>query len=115
VLIGLFTGLVGAGGGFLLIPLLLATEEMEFRNATATSLALVTLNSFIGFVGDMQSDIKVNWIFLFTFLGCSVAGVMIGLAIANKVNNQRLRQIFGYVMMAIAIYIFIREVVAKFF
>ena len=118
VLIGLFTGLVGAGGGFLLIPLILSAEPMEFRNATATSLALVTLNSFIGFVGDMlsasHSAHPVNWIFLLSFLGCSITGVLVGIAIANKVDNKKLRQIFGYTMMAIAIYILIREVVWKF-
>jgi uncharacterized membrane protein YfcA len=114
VLIGLFTGLVGAGGGFLLIPLLLATEPMEFRNATATSLALVTLNSLIGFIGDMQSNIKVDWMFLVTFISCSILGVMIGLSVAHKIDNKKLRQIFGYVMMSIAVYILIQELVLKF-
>lgn len=110
IFIGLFTGLVGAGGGFLLIPLILSYEQMEFRNATATSLALVTLNSFIGFIGDMQSQSKINWVFLFSFVGCSAVGVLFGIALANKIDNKRLRLIFGYVMLCIALYILIREI-----
>ncbi len=112
VAIGLFTGLVGAGGGFLLIPLILSVEPMEFRNATATSLALVTLNSTIGFIGDLQSHQDMDWAFLATFLSLSVAGVLGGIAIANKVDNVKLRRIFGYTMMCIAIYILIREIAA---
>lgn len=113
ILIGLFTGLVGAGGGFLLIPLLLSSEPMEFRNATATSLTLVTLNSFIGFLGDIQSNAQIDWSFLGSFLACSIAGVITGVLVANKINNLRLRKIFGYVMLIIALYIFIKEIAAK--
>jgi hypothetical protein len=115
ILIGLFTGLVGAGGGFLLIPLILSAEPMEFRNATATSLTLVTLNSFIGFVGDLQSSTHMDWVFLGSFLACSITGVMVGIAVANKVDNVKLRQLFGYTMMVIAFYIIIKEVFWKFF
>ena len=115
IFIGLFTGLVGAGGGFLLIPLILSAEPMEFRNATATSLTLVTLNSLIGFLGDIQSNIPMDWGFLFCFLACSITGVLAGIAIANKIDNVKLRQIFGYVMLAIAFYILIREVIMKLF
>ena len=115
IFIGLFTGMVGAGGGFLLIPLLLSSEPMEFRNATATSLTLVTLNSFIGFVGDIQSNIHIDWPFLLSFVGCSVLGIVVGLQIAHKVDNKKLRLIFGYTMMAIAIFIIVKEVVVKLF
>lgn len=115
IFIGLFTGMVGAGGGFLLIPLLLASEPMEFRNATATSLTLVTLNSFIGFAGDVQSNIVINWPFLLSFLGCSIAGVIIGIRIAHRIDNKKLRQIFGYAMMGIAIFIVIKELLVKLF
>lgn len=115
ILIGLFTGLVGAGGGFLLIPLILSAEQMEFRNATATSLTLVTLNSFIGFIGDLQSDIRMDWVFLGSFLTCSIVGVLVGIAIANKVDNIKLRKIFGYTMMVIAFYILTKEVFWDFF
>jgi hypothetical protein len=115
ILIGLFTGLVGAGGGFLLIPLLLSFEPMEFRNATATSLALVMLNSAIGFLGDIQSQSQIEWPFLLTFMVCSATGVLVGIAIASKIDNKKLRLIFGYVMMSIAIYIVFKEFVAKIF
>jgi uncharacterized membrane protein YfcA len=115
ILIGLFTGMVGAGGGFLLIPLLLSAEPMEFRNATATSLTLVTLNSFIGFVGDIQSNIVINWSFLLGFLACSIAGVILGIQVAHRIDNKKLRLIFGYAMMAIAVFILIKEVVVKLF
>jgi len=113
IFIGLFTGMVGAGGGFLLIPLLLSSEPMEFRNATATSLTLVTLNSFIGFVGDIQSKIHIDWPFLLSFIGCSVAGIIIGINLAHRIDNKKLRQIFGYTMMGIAVFIIFKEFVLK--
>ena len=115
IFIGLFTGMVGAGGGFLLIPLLLASEPMEFRNATATSLMLVTLNSFIGFVGDMQSNNVIDWPFLLSFLGCSIAGVIIGIQVAHRIDNKKLRLVFGYAMMGIAIFIIVKELLVKLF
>lgn len=113
--IGLFTGMVGAGGGFLLIPLLLSSEPMEFRNATATSLTLVTLNSFIGFVGDLQSNIHIDWPFLLGFLGCSLIGIVIGVQTAHKIDNKKLRLMFGYTMMGIAIFIVTKEFLLKLF
>jgi uncharacterized membrane protein YfcA len=115
IFIGLFTGMVGAGGGFLLIPLLLSSEPMEFRNATATSLALVMLNSFIGFIGDLQSNIPMDWPFLLKFLGCSIAGIVIGIQAANHIDNKKLRLIFGYAMMGIAIFIVFKEFIVKVF
>jgi uncharacterized protein len=114
VFIGLFTGMVGAGGGFLLIPLILSSEPMEFRNATATSLTLVTANSFIGFMGDLQSNSQINWPFMLSFLGCSIIGVIVGTTIAHKIDNKKLRLIFGYAMMGIAIFILIKELLVKF-
>ena len=115
VCIGLFTGMVGAGGGFLLIPLLLASEPMDFRNATATSLTLVTLNSFIGFIGDLQSNITIDWPFMLSFIGCSVAGVLLGINVAHRIDNKKLRQVFGYTMMGIAVFIICKEFLIKLF
>ena len=115
IVIGLFTGMVGAGGGFLLIPLLLSSEPMEFRNATATSLTLVTLNSFIGFLGDVQSNIHIDWPFLLGFSACSIVGIIIGISVAHRIDNKKLRMLFGYTMMSIAIFILIKEVVIKLF
>lgn len=107
--VGLVVGLVGAGGGFLLIPVLLAFEHMEFRQATATSLALVTVNSFIGFLGDLQAKIEVNWMFLFSYVACSVAGVLLGIALSSKINNAKLRLLFGYFMIGLGLFVFGKE------
>jgi hypothetical protein len=115
IFIGLFTGMVGAGGGFLLIPLLLSSEPMEFRNATATSLTLVTLNSFIGFIGDLQSNMAIDWVFMLSFVGCSAIGVLIGINVAHKIDNKKLRLVFGYTMMGIAIFILFKEFLIKLF
>jgi uncharacterized membrane protein YfcA len=121
VFIGLFMGTVGGGGGFLLTPLLLSSEPMEFRNATATALALVMLNSFSGFTGDMLSNIHrrqlsvIDWPLLLTFLGFAIAGLLAGLRVAHRIDNKKLRLIFGYTMMGIAIFILIKEFVVKLF
>jgi uncharacterized membrane protein YfcA len=120
--IGLFMGTVGGGGGFLLTPLILASEPMEFRNATATALTVVTLNSFIGFLGDVLSNAHrhqlshhIDWPLLLGFLACSILGMFIGLQTAHKVDNKKLRLMFGYTMLGIAIFIIGKELLLKLF
>jgi uncharacterized protein len=113
LVIGVFIGLTGAGGGFLLIPLLLAYEPMDFRNATATSLLLVAVNSAIGFIGDIQSQVHIDWMFLGSFLVCSIAGVLSGITLSSRLDNGKLKIVFGYAMLTIACYIIFREVLLR--
>lgn len=109
VLIGSFLGLVGAGGGFLIVPVLVYLGNVPLKKAVGTSLVLVSINSIIGFTGDLHSNTNMDWKFLFTFAAFSVGGVLIGTYLSNFVEPQKLRKYFGWFILIVAIYIVARE------
>ena len=109
ILIGAFLGLVGAGGGFLMIPALVLFGNLPMKKAIGTSLVLVALNSFIGFLGDVHANAQMDWKFLFTFSAFSISGIFLGSFTAGKIDGQKLKQYFGWFMIAMALYIVYRE------
>lgn len=102
--IGLTTGLLGAGGGFLLIPVLVLILGMPMREAVGTSLLIIALNSLIGFAGDL-GHVEIDWTFLFTITGMAVTGILIGGFLAKKINAAALKKGFGWFVLAMGIYI----------
>ncbi|MEO6682396.1 MAG: sulfite exporter TauE/SafE family protein [Ginsengibacter sp.] len=83
ILIGFLTGLVGAGGGFLIIPALVLLCKIPMKTAIGTSLTIITANTLIGFLGVDNKDL-LDWIFLFKIAALAIAGIYIGFAIAKK-------------------------------
>ena len=110
VLIGAFMALVGGGGGFLMVPALVHFANVSTKKAIGTSLVLVAINSFIGFMGDVTSHIQINWPFFFTFLFFSITGVFAGHYLATYIHNSKLRKYFGWFLLVIAVLIVIKEV-----
>ncbi len=106
--VGLVTGLLGAGGGFLIIPALVLLTKTPMRVAIGTSLFIVTINSLVGFVGDI-GHVYIDWPFLFTMLGITVCGVLIGSVIGRQIPGERLRAGFGWFVLTMGIYILSRE------
>ncbi len=109
VLIGAFLGLVGAGGGFLMVPALMYFANVQTKKAIGTSLVLVAINSFIGFLGDMRSHVQIDWTFFFTFAFFSVAGVFIGHYLATYIDNSKLKKYFGWFILITAVFIVVKE------
>ncbi len=109
VLIGGFMGLVGAGGGFLMVPALIYFANVDTKKAIGTSLLLVAVNSFIGFLGDMRSHVQIDWPFFFTFLFFSITGVFIGHYLAYYIHNNKLKKAFGWFILATAVFIVVKE------
>jgi len=109
VLIGAFLGLVGAGGGFLMVPALMYFANVHTKKAIGTSLLLVAINSFIGFMGDMRSHVQIDWTFFATFALFSVAGVFIGHYLATYIHNNKLKKYFGWFILVTAIFIVVKE------
>lgn len=109
VLIGSFLGLVGGGGGFLMVPALIYFANVHLKKAVGTSLVLVSINSFIGFLGDLRSHIPIDWRFFFTFLFFSVAGVFIGHSLVAYIHNNKLKKYFGYFLLLVAVCITVKE------
>lgn len=108
IVIGFLTGLVGAGGGFLIIPALVFFANLPIRKAIATSLLIIAIKSGIGFLGDVQ-NLEIAWMFLLVFTALSVVGIFIGVRWNGKVNSEKLQKGFGWFVLAIAIAILIKE------
>ena len=106
--IGLVTGLLGAGGGFLIIPVLVFVFHLPMKKAIGTSLFIISLNSLIGFLGDVMNE-KMNWQLLLTVSAISIAGVFLGAKLNEKIDGVTLRKSFGWFILAVGIYIITKE------
>ena len=109
VLIGLVTGFLGAGGGFLLIPALVILMRLPMKEAIGTSLLIIALNSLVGFLGDLGRH-YTDWSLLLTIAGIAIAGIFIGGYFNNEVDNERLKKGFGWFILVTGLYILIREI-----
>lgn len=107
--IGFLIGLVGAGGGFLIIPGLILFFDLDAKQAIATSLLVITFNSFSGFMGDLMIQSKFDWITVGVFLAMTLFGVFIGTAIGKRTNESVLRKLFGYFTLLVGGSIMITE------
>lgn len=108
-LVGVLTGLVGAGGGFLIIPALVLLARMPMKLAVGTSLLIIAAKSLLGFVGDVRGDMIIDWGLLSIFTLLSVVGVFIGIFLAGKINGGKLKTAFGWFVLVMGIYILIKE------
>ena len=108
ILVGVLIGLVGAGGGFLIIPALVFMAKLPMRKAIGTSLMIIAINSLIGFTGDM-SNRAIDWNFLLAFTAIAVIGIFIGIYLSKFVNENQLRKGFGWFVLVMALFIFIKE------
>ena len=108
VIVGVLTGLVGAGGGFLIIPALVLFANLPMKRAVATSLVIIAVKSLIGFVGDVQ-NLVIDWPFLLTFTGFSIVGIFIGIYLNRFIDGKHLKKAFGWFVLLMGIYIIVKE------
>ncbi len=108
-LIGLLTGLVGAGGGFLIIPALVLLTGLPMKTAAGTSLFIIALNSLTGFLGDLLTR-QVDWPFLLTITAIAIVGVHFGNVLSKKVSGVQLKKAFGWFTLAMGCWILVREI-----
>jgi uncharacterized membrane protein YfcA len=108
IVIGLVTGLLGAGGGFLLIPALIFLVKLPMKKAVGTSLFIIAMNSLIGFLGDL-GHYAIDWLLLIRISLLAIAGIVAGGMLAKKIEGSRLRKGFGWFVLVMGIYIIFRE------
>jgi hypothetical protein len=108
-IVGVVTGLVGAGGGFIIIPVLVIFSKLNMKNAIATSIVIISVKSLIGFVGDIE-NLKIDWLFLAKFSLISITGIYLGQAIGLKIDGIKLKKGFGYFILIIGSCIIIKEI-----
>ena len=109
--VGVITGIVGAGGGFLIIPALVILAKLPMKMAVGTSLLIIAAKSLIGFLGDLSSQ-TIDWQMLLIFTSLSIVGIFIGSALSKKINEKILKTGFGWFVLVMGIYIITKELLA---
>lgn len=100
---GLLTGLVGAGGGFIIVPALVLVLGINIKQATAASLFIITINATFGLLSNFKQLDQINWTILIIFTGITLIGLMIGFQLKTKLKPENLKVVFGYFLGAIGI------------
>jgi uncharacterized membrane protein YfcA len=112
-IVGVVTGLVGAGGGFLIIPALVLLAKLPMKKAVGTSLMIIAAKSLIGFMGDLRGDEVIDWKFMLIFTAIAVVGIFTGSYMSSKISNDKLKPVFGWFVLVMGIYILLKETVLK--
>ncbi len=108
IVVGILTGIVGAGGGFLIIPALVLLAKLPMKKAVATSLLIIAIKSLIGFLGDVQ-NLEIDWVFLLIFTALSVIGIFLGIYLNKFIDGKKLKRVFGWFVLVMGIYIIWKE------
>lgn len=106
--VGTLTGLVGAGGGFLIIPALVVLSKLPMKEAVGTSLVIIAAKSLIGFFGE-SGDAAIDWKFLFIVSAFAVVGIFIGAALARRIDGAKLKPAFGWFVLVMGLYIIVKS------
>jgi uncharacterized membrane protein YfcA len=107
-IVGILTGIVGAGGGFLIIPALVLLAKLPMKSAVATSLLIIAIKSLIGFIGDIE-NLKIQWSFLFLFTFLSIIGIFVGIYLNKFIPGKKLKKGFGWFVLFMGVYIIWKE------
>lgn len=110
IVVGVLTGIVGAGGGFLIIPALVLLAKLPMKKAVATSLLIIAIKSLIGFLGDLD-NVSIDWTFLLLFSGISIGGIFIGIYLNNFIDGKKLKKGFGWFVLIMGVYIVLKETI----
>ncbi len=108
--VGMLTGLVGAGGGFLIIPALVLLAKLPMKMAVGTSLLIIAIKSLIGFLGDIGNQ-PIDWPFMLLFTGLSLVGIFLGSWLSTKIDGKHLKKGFGWFVLLMAVYILSKELI----
>lgn len=106
--VGVLTGLVGAGGGFLIIPALVVLSKLPMKQAVATSLVIIAAKSLIGFLGEGGHS-TIDWPFLGIISAFAIVGIFIGMSLSRKIDGNKLKPVFGWFVLIMGIGIILKE------
>lgn len=109
---GFITGIVGAGGGFIIVPILVFLGKLDMKRAISASLLIIALKSIISFFISKQLG-EVNWMFLSIFTAIAIVGLFIGTFISKKTNTQKLKILFGVFLILMSLFIIVKEFVIQ--
>ena len=107
-LVGILTGLVGAGGGFLIIPALVMLSKLPMKQAVGTSLLIIAAKSLIGFTGDLGNR-TMDWTLLLTVTALAIAGIFIGDKLSKRIDGNQLKKGFGWFVLVMGLYVIVQQ------
>ncbi len=111
IAVGFFTGIIGAGGGFLIIPALVVFSGLDMKTAVGSSLFIIFLKSFFGFIGDYQSGVIIDTNLLIGLFGFTIFGMLVGLSISKNLKSDILKKAFGWFTLFVAFSIIVKEAI----
>lgn len=110
LVVGSLTGLVGAGGGFLIIPALVILGRLPMKQAIGTSLVIISAKSLLGFLG--ESGLRdLDWSFLLSVTAFAILGIFLGMKLSHRIDGARLKPAFGWFVFVMGIYIILKETI----
>jgi uncharacterized protein len=113
-IVGVLTGLVGAGGGFLIIPALVMLSKLPMKMAVGTSLLIIAAKSLIGFIGDASTNGgMMDWKLLGIVTSLAIVGIFVGNMLSKKIDGNKLKKGFGWFVLVMGIYIILNELFFK--
>ncbi|MFO0321980.1 MAG: sulfite exporter TauE/SafE family protein [Bacteroidota bacterium] len=108
VLVGLINGLLGVGGGFIIVPVIMFSMQLNFKKAIGTSLFIISLNSLIGFSINIPHQ-YINWFLLLGITSLCIIGIILGHYLSNKISSTRLKPFFGWFTLCVGFFVIIKE------
>lgn len=108
--IGLLTGMVGAGGGFLIVPALIEVFKLPVKVAIGTSLSIIAINSLVGFNGDLLVGLAIDWNLLLAFLGTTLVGMLLGTSLSKRMNASKLSKLFALFVLCVGLIVLAEEI-----
>lgn len=109
-IVGALTGLVGAGGGFLIIPALVLLAKIPMKMAVGTSLVIIAVKSLIGFIGDLSVAMEFDVTILIGFSAFAIAGIFLGSYLSKFISSRKLKPAFGWFVLIMSVYIILKEI-----
>ncbi len=109
LIVGLVTGMLGAGGGFLIIPALVLWGKLPMKKAAATSLMIITINSILGFAFDENGIRRIDWGHMFVFSIMAISGIFIGIKLSERISGEKLKPIFGWFILFMGAFILVQQ------
>jgi uncharacterized protein len=101
--VGVLTGVVGVGGGFLIVPALVALFHLPMKKATGTSLVIIAINSAVG-TASYSHSVTLDWRFTATFVGCALVGLVIGMKVSKGLDDTKLKKVFTGLLVLVCLY-----------
>ncbi len=108
--VGMLTGIVGAGGGFLIIPALVLFARLPMKKAVGTSLVIIAAKSLVGFLGDVGSGQHIDFRFMIIISVIAIGGIFLGGYISKFIESKKLKSGFGWFVLVMSVYVIANEI-----